>query len=59
MDLEEIQTLDLTLPENLTLLMDEYLLYVDTSDAVFGDYFIGWLEVADRAGHIMADAGSP
>ena len=59
MDLEEIQTLDLTLPENLTLLMDEYLLYVDTSDAVFGDYFIGWLEVADSAGHMMADSGSP
>ena len=58
MDLEEIHPLDLMQPENFTTLMGEYSLLLDTSDATLGDYFVGWLEVADSAGHLMADSGS-
>ncbi len=48
----------LTLPTNLTVLMGQYGLSVDTSDASEGDFFLGWLEVADSAGHVMEDGGS-
>jgi hypothetical protein len=54
----EQKALDLSLPENLTNLMGQYGLAVDTSDASEGDYFLGWLEVADSAGHVMEDGGS-
>ena len=49
----------LSLPANLTALMGDYGLSVDTSEASEGDYFLGWLEIADSAGHLMEDGGSP
>ena len=58
MDADEVVVRPLTLPENLTLLMGEYSTTIDTSKASQADYFLGWLEIADSAGHIMADGGS-
>ena len=58
MDQDEVQILDLNQPENLTPLMDDYSLVLDTSAATIGDYFVGWLEVADSAGHLMAGSGT-
>lgn len=58
MDADEVVVRPLTLPENLTLLMGEYSTTIDTSQASQADYFLGWLEIADSAGHIMADGGS-
>ncbi|MGB1233298.1 MAG: hypothetical protein ACPHF0_03905, partial [Poseidonia sp.] len=58
MDADEVVVRPLTLPENLTLLMGEYSATVDTSQASQTDYFLGWLEIADSAGHIMEDGGS-
>ena len=58
MDADEVVVRPLTLPENLTLLMGEYSATIDTSKASQADYFLGWLEIADSAGHIMADGGS-
>ena len=50
---------DLSLPENLSTLMGEYTLTLDSSDAVQGDYFLGWLVIADSAGYVMQGGGSP
>ena len=58
MDANEVVVRSLTLPENLTLLMGDYSTTIDTSQAVEGDYFLGWIVVADSAGHIMEDGGS-
>lgn len=58
-DLGEHVSVDLGVPENLTNLVGAYVLEVDTSQAHQGDYFLGWLEIADSAGHVMPDAGSP
>ena len=58
MDADEVVVRPLVLPENLTLLMGEYSTSIDTSQASQTDYFVGWLEIADSAGHIMADGGS-
>lgn len=58
MDYDEVRMNDLIQPEDLTPLMDDYSLILDTSDGTFGDYFVGWLEVADSAGHLMAGSGS-
>ena len=57
-DYGEEQRLSLTIPENLSNLMGSYTLDIDTSQANQGDYFLGWLEIADSAGHVMADGGS-
>ena len=57
MSSDELQTMDLTLPQNLSTLIGEYSLLLDTADAEVGDYFVGWLEVGDSAGHRMADSG--
>ena len=58
MDPDEVRIYELNQPQNLTPLMDVYSLILDTSDATLGDYFVGWLEVADSAGHLMAESGS-
>ena len=42
----------------MTLLMGAYSTTIDTSKASQTDYFVGWVEIADSAGHIMADGGS-
>jgi hypothetical protein len=47
----------LTFPSNMTNLMGEYTHDVDTSMASQGDFFLGWLEVADSAGHLMEGSG--
>ena len=49
---------ELDLPENLTLLMGDYHATLDTSQASEGDYFVGWIEIADSAGHVMEGGGS-
>ena len=49
---------ELELPENLTLLMGNYHATIDTSQASEGDYFVGWIEIADSAGHVMEGGGS-
>ena len=58
MDVDEVVVRPLTLPENMTLLMGAYSTTIDTSKASQTDYFLGWLEIADSAGHVMADGGS-
>ena len=58
MDADEVVVRPLNLPENMTLLMGAYSTTIDTSKASQTDYFVGWLEIADSAGHIMADGGS-
>lgn len=58
MDADEVMKSQLELPENLSTLMGEYRLNVDSSAAVLGDYFVGWVEIADSAGHIMEGGGS-
>ena len=57
-DSNEVVVRDLELPENLTLLMGEYHATLDTSQASEGDYFVGWIEIADSAGHVMEGGGS-
>ena len=57
-DSNEVVVRDLQLPENLTLLMGEYHATLDTSQASEGDYFVGWIEIADSAGHVMEGGGS-
>ena len=57
-DAEEVVTASLSLPDDRSLLMGDYAATVDTSQAIQGDYFAGWIEVADSAGHIMEDGGS-
>ena len=57
-DIEEVRLEPLQLPSNLSNLAGDYSLMVDTSDASQGDFFVGWLEVADSAGHLMEDGGS-
>jgi len=57
-DVSEVVVGDLQLPENLTLLMGDYHATLDTSQASEGDYFVGWIEVADSAGHVMEGGGS-
>lgn len=57
MSMDEIQVVDLTLPQNLSTLIGEYSLNMDTSEGEVGDYFVGWLEIGDSAGHRMADSG--
>ena len=57
-DIEEVRLEPLQLPTNLSILAGDYSLMVDTSDASQGDFFVGWLEVADSAGHLMEDGGS-
>ena len=58
MDADEVRVEALDLPENLTLLMGDYHSTLDTSQANEGDYFVGWIEVADSAGHVMEGGGS-
>ena len=58
MDAEEVVSASLSLPEDRSLLMGDYAATIDTSQAIQGDYFAGWIEVADSAGHIMEDGGS-
>jgi len=58
LDAEEVTKAQLELPTNLTNLLGEYRLTVDTSAAEEGDYFVGWVEVADSAGHLMEGGGS-
>ena len=58
LDASEVQKTHLELPENLSTLMGEYSLTVDSSAAEQGDYFVGWVEVADSAGHLMEGGGS-
>lgn len=57
-DANEVVVRDLELPENLTLLMGDYHATLDTSQASEGDYFVGWIEIADSAGHVMEGGGS-
>ena len=54
----EEEVVDLELPLDLDNYQGDYLLEWDISAAVEGDLLSGWLEVADSAGHIMADSGS-
>ena len=58
MDADEVQMKPLEQPENLSVLMGEYSTVVDSSAAEEGDYFVGWVEVADSAGHLMEGGGS-
>ena len=58
MDAQEVRETSLNLPENLSTLMGEYTLDVNTGMAEQGDYFVGWIEVADSAGHVMEGGGS-
>ena len=58
MDADEVKMSQLELPENLSTLMGEYRLSIDSSAAEQGDYFVGWVEIADSAGHIMEGGGS-
>ena len=58
MDADEVKMSQLELPENLSTLMGEYRLSIDSSAAAQGDYFVGWVEIADSAGHIMEGGGS-
>ncbi len=58
MDADEVVVEALDLPENLTLLLGDYHATLDTSQASEGDYFVGWIEVADSAGHVMEGGGS-
>lgn len=58
LDAQEVIESHLVLPENLSTLMGEYTLDVDTSSAEQGDYFVGWIEIADSAGHVMEGGGS-
>ena len=58
MDADEVVVRPLTLPENLTCSWVNIPTTIDTSKASQADYFLGWLEIADSAGHIMADGGS-
>ena len=57
-DANEVVLDELELPENLTLLMGNYHATIDTSQASEGDYFVGWIEIADSAGHVMEGGGS-
>ena len=57
MDADEVVKSELELPHNLSTLMGEYSLTVDSSAAEEGDYFVGWVEIADSAGHIMEGGG--
>jgi hypothetical protein len=57
-DANEVVVDELDLPENLTLLMGDYHATLDTSQASEGDYFVGWIEIADSAGHVMEGGGS-
>jgi len=58
MDADEVKKSQLELPENLSTLMGEYRLSIDSSAAEQNDYFVGWVEIADSAGHIMEGGGS-
>ena len=58
LDAEEVTKDQLELPSNLTNLLGEYRLTVDSSAAEEGDYFVGWIEIADSAGHLMEGGGS-
>ena len=58
-DFGEQQRFALTLPSNLSNLMGEYTLTLDSSLASQGDYFLGWLVIADSAGYVMQGGGSP
>jgi hypothetical protein len=58
-DYGEQQMNSLTLPSNLSSLMGEYTLSIDSSMAAQGDYFLGWLVIADSAGYVMQGGGNP
>ncbi|MCH1541096.1 MAG: hypothetical protein L7S56_06685 [Candidatus Poseidonia sp.] len=55
---DETRIVNLELPSNLTVLIGDYTLDVDTSETTNGDYFLGWLEVADSAGNMMMNSGN-
>ena len=56
MDADEVGMRALSIPHDRSLLMDYTA--TDTSDAAQGDYFVGWIEIADSAGHLMEGGGS-
>jgi len=58
MEVDEVVHTTLEIPDDLSLLMGDYTAVVDTSMASEGDYFVGWLEIADSAGHVMESGGS-
>ncbi len=58
MQLDEVQTVGLHLPADLSHVQSNYRLDIDTSNAFSGSYFSGWLEVADSAGNVMLSNGS-
>jgi hypothetical protein len=58
LDAGEEVTKHLTHPTNMSMLMGTYTLNVDSSDASTGDFFIGWIEIADSAGHVMEGGGT-
>ena len=58
MDADEVGMRTLSIPHDRSLLMGDYTATVDTSDAAQGDYFVGWIEIADSAGHLMEGGGS-
>ena len=58
LDADEVVTQRLDQPTNLSMLMGTYTLNIDSSDASTGDYFLGWIEIADSAGHVMEGGGS-
>lgn len=57
MDADEVSALSLDLPENMNDVVGLYELTLDTSNAQSSDHFIGWLDVADSAGHTMPLGG--
>jgi len=62
MDEDEVLTLPLIHPADMNDVVGSYSLVLDTSEVQSSDHFIGWLEVADSAGHIMplsGDFGEP
>ena len=57
MDIEELTTVALDHPDNMQDVVGLYELTLDTSATRSSDHFIGWLEVADSAGHLMPLSG--
>ena len=57
-DLAEVTRNKLELPDYLTYLEGIYTYDLDSSNAPDGGYVMGWIEVADSAGNVLADSGN-
>ncbi len=58
MQFDETTTHELVQPLSLDALSGFYTYNVNIRQASVGDFFIGWLDVADSAGHVLQEGGN-